>query len=137
VTLRKRYSTPFSNLMATRMCKSSSDRKGSDSEESDEDDGPKYPDAGGLIFQQFVVLEDLVLCVLLAMKNKKRKEWLSGPTKCSRVRTSPTIQPILRTFFFCLIILAFSLWKTMTAHYTIRVLSAVPKAQWQQSNTQF
>jgi len=38
-------------------------------------------------------------------------------------------------FFFCSIILAFSLTKTMAAHYFIRFLSAVPKAHWQQPNT--
>ena len=38
-------------------------------------------------------------------------------------------------FFFCSIILAFSLWKTMAAHYKNHILSAVPKAQWQQPNT--
>ena len=37
--------------------------------------------------------------------------------------------------FFCSIILAFSLTKTMAAHYFIRFLSAVPKAHWQRPNT--
>ena len=49
-------------------------------------------------------------------------------------RGSHFLDQLFFLFLFCLIILAFSLWKTMAAHYTNRFLSAVPKAQWQQPN---
>ena len=43
--------------------------------------------------------------------------------------------PVCERFFFCSIILALSLCKTMAALYKDHILSAVPEAQWQQRNT--